>query len=242
MNTTYLRLEIRRLFRNRQNFIITLVIPVVLYLSIAGGQRNTSVDGIKFVTYYLAGMIAFGGMSGVVAGGARISFERELGWTRQLRISPLTVQTYLLSKVLTSYLMASLTIGLIYIAGILYGVRMTLSHWVEMTALIYVGLIPFTALGILLGHVIKSDTMGPVMGGGMSLLSLLGGAFTPLGSDGSLIHKISEFVPSYWLVQAGHTSVGGAPWGIKGWVIVAAWSGLAIYGANWAYHRDTARA
>ena len=29
----------------------------------------------------------------------------------------------------------------------------------------------------MLGHLVKSDAMGPIMGGGMSLLSIFGGAF-----------------------------------------------------------------
>ena len=40
--------------------------------------------------------------------------------------------------------------------------------WLEMTGLILVGLIPFAALAILLGHLLTSDAIGPAMGGGSS--------------------------------------------------------------------------
>jgi ABC-2 type transport system permease protein len=241
MNTTYLKLETLRLFRNKQNFIFSLIFPFALYYFVAGNNRNVKLGSLPFPTYYMAGMIAFGGMGAVIGGGARIAFERDAGWTRQLRISPLSVRSYFRTKVAGSYLMASLTIVLLYAAGISLGVRMPLERWLEMTGLVLVGLIPFAALGVMLGHLIKGDSMGPVMGGGMSLLSILGGAFGPLGGDSSILHKVSEFVPTYWIVQAGHTSIGGSAWGMKGWVIVAAWSALLIYGATWAYRRDTAR-
>ena len=149
------------------------------------------------------------------------------------------MSSYFRTKVATSYLMAALTIVLLYAAGISLGVRMPLDRWLEMTGLVLVGLIPFAALGVMLGHLIKGDSMGPVMGGGMSLLSILGGAFGPLGGDSSILHQVSEFVPTYWIVQAGHTAIGGGAWGPKGWIIVAAWSALLIYGATWAYRRDT---
>jgi ABC-2 type transport system permease protein len=241
MNTTYLKYEILRLFRNRQNFIFSLIFPVVLFLFVAGQNRHGNIGGIPFPTYYMAGMIAFGTMGAVLAGGARIAFEREQGWTRQLRISPLSVRNYFRTKVIGSYLMAALTIVLMYADGLTLGVRLPGSKWLEMTGLILLALIPFTALGIMLGHLIKGDSMGPVMGGGISLLSIAGGAFGPIGKDGSLINNISSFVPSYWIVRAGHVAIGGPAWGAKGWIIVAAWSVLLVYGAMWAYRRDTGR-
>jgi ABC-2 type transport system permease protein len=45
-----------------------------------------------------------------------------------------------------------------------------------MLGLLLVGLIPFAVLGILLGHLVSVDSLGPVIGGGTSLLALLGGA------------------------------------------------------------------
>jgi ABC-2 type transport system permease protein len=241
MNSTYLRLETVRLLRNRQNFIFSLIFPIILYFFIAGENRHVKVGPLPFPTYYMAGMIAFGGMGAVVGAGARIAFERQVGWTRQLRISPLSPARYFSAKVIGAYLMAAITIVLLYVAGISLGVRMPLSRWLEMTGLVLVALVPFAALGIMLGHLIRSDSMGPVMGGGLSLLSIAGGAFGPIGSSGSIVAKLSELVPTYWIVRAGHTAVGGAAWGVRGWATVLIWSAVLIFGATWAYRRDTGR-
>ena len=118
---------------------------------------------------------------------------------------------------------------------------MPLQRWIEMTGLILIGLIPFVALGIMLGHLIKSDSMGPVMGGGMSFLSIFGGAFGQFGADGSVLNKITQAIPSYWIVRAGQTALGGRAWGTTGWLVIAVWSVLLTYGAVWAYRRDTGR-
>ena len=241
MNSTYLRLETLRLLRNRQNFIFSLIFPIVLYFFIAGQNRNVKVGTLPFPTYYMAGMIAFGGMGAVVGSGARIAFERQVGWTRQLRISPLSPTRYFSAKVFGAYLMAAITISLLYIAGISLGVRMPLTRWLEMTGLVLVALVPFAALGIMLGHLIRSDSMGPVMGGGLSLLSIAGGAFGPIGGSGTIVAKLSELTPTYWIVRAGHTAVGGAAWGVRGWATVLIWSAVLIFGATWAYRRDTGR-
>ena len=80
-----------------------------------------------------------------------------------------------------------------------------------MTGLILVGLVPFAALGILLGHLLTPDSIGPAMGGGISLLAFLGGTWFPIPAHGFL-HDLAQFLPSYWLVQASHVALGGHPW------------------------------
>ena len=51
-----------------------------------------------------------------------------------------------------------------------------------MTGLILVGLIPFAALGIMLGHLLTPDSIGPAMGGGIALLALIGGTWGPIAT------------------------------------------------------------
>jgi ABC-2 type transport system permease protein len=45
------------------------------------------------------------------------------------------------------------------------GVHLQAGNWVRMTGLILVGLAPFAALGILLGHLLTTDSVGPAIGG-----------------------------------------------------------------------------
>ena len=100
--------------------------------------------------------------------------------------------------------------------------------------------IPFAVLGILLGHLLTADSIGPAVGGLVSLLALVSGTWFPLGSHGFL-HDIAQFLPSYWLVQASHVSLGGQAWTAGGWTVVAAWTLVLAILARYAYLRDTAR-
>jgi ABC-2 type transport system permease protein len=104
-----------------------------------------------------------------------------------------------------------------------------------------VGLVPFAALGILLGHLLTVDTMGPVIGGGTSLLALASGTWFPLGDSGFL-HALAQGLPSYWLVQANRVALGGSGWGATAWMVVPAWSVVLVVLAARAYRRDTERA
>ena len=110
------------------------------------------------------------------------------------------------------------------------GVRLSAEPLVLDDALILVGLIPFAGLGIMMGHLLTTDSIGPAMGGTTALLALLGGVWFPI-TGGSAMHAIAEALPSYWLVQASHVGLGGQGWGTKGWAVVAAWSALAAFAA-----------
>ena len=106
----------------------------------------------------------------------------------QLRITPLRVRTEVMAKVLTAYLVALLTLALLYLAGALFGVRLDAAQWFEMTGLLLVGLAPFVAAGIALGHVVSVDALPAAMGGFVVLLALLGGAFGQLFNRGRHAH------------------------------------------------------
>jgi ABC-2 type transport system permease protein len=238
----YTRYELLRTLRNRRFFFLSLVLPLVLYFAIAGPNRNVrdfDSTGISLPLYYMVGLASFGTMSAMLSCGGRIATERAVGWNRQLRISPLSTRSYFRAKVLTAYMMALLSLGALYVAGASLGVSLPAGQWLEMTGLMVIGLVPFAAAGILLGHMLTPDSIGPAMGGGISLLALLGGVWFPLSSG--VLHDIARYVPSYWLVQASHVAFGGRPWPALGWGVLIGWTVVLSALAARAYRRDTGR-
>jgi ABC-2 type transport system permease protein len=239
----YTRYELLRTLRNRRFFLLSLGFPLVLYFVIVSPNRhvqNFDGSGISFPLYYMVGLASFGTMSAMLSCGARIAAERAVGWNRQLRISPLSTRSYFRAKVITGYMMALISLLALYLAGTSLGVRLGASEWLGMTGLILVGLIPFAALGIMIGHLLTPDSIGPAMGGGISLLALLGGTWFPISGHGFL-HDITQLIPSYWLVQASHVAVGGHAWPAKGWIVMIAWTVVLSVLAGRAYRKDTER-
>jgi ABC-2 type transport system permease protein len=234
---TYARYDLLKTFRNRRFLIFTLGFPLLLYVFIASANEHVTVAGIPFPVYYMTGMVAFGTMNAVTSGGGMISLERNVGWTRQLRVTPLPVWAYMATKVARGYLMSSLTIIVLYIAGMALNVSLSVGGWLLMTALVLVGLAPFAALGVLYGHALSADTMGPALGGTSSLFAFVGGAWFPLSSTG-VLHDISQLTPSYWLVWAGHAGVTHQAWPLKGWLVVLVWTVVLARLALLAYKRD----
>jgi ABC-2 type transport system permease protein len=247
---TYTRFELLRTLRNRQNFIFSLGFPVLMYLLLAGFSRDdhnfggdaTHHTGLFAPQYYMISLLAFGVMVAVLSGGAVIAAERVIGWNRLLRLTPLSPANYLRTKVLVGYLVALITMALMYLAGTLYGVRLSAGTWFTMTALILLALVPFAGLGIGMGHLLNDDAAGPAIGGGVSLLAFLGGSYFPITGDGVFV-QICRLLPSWWLVQAGHVGLGAHnPWGVEGWLVIAVWSVVGGAFAMWGYRRDTRRA
>ncbi len=238
---TYLRYELLRTIRNRRFLIFSLIFPLILFLTIAGDNRHLSIDGIGFPLYYMTGMAAWGSMTAVISSGGRIAQERSVGWTRQLRITPLKTSAYFTAKVVSGYLMAFFSIAVLALAGTSLGVRLSATEWLTMLGLLLVGLVPISVLGIMLGHLMRVDTLGPVIGGVTSLLALLGGAFGPLATSGALL-TIVKLLPSYWLVQAGKSALGGThAWPAEAWIVLGVWTLVLVRAAVIVYRRDTAR-
>lgn len=238
----YTRYELLRIFRNRRFYLFSLGVPLVFYWLIAAPQKdnhNFGNSGLSAPLYYMVGLAAFGTMVAMMSTGGRIAGERQVGWTRQLRISPLSVRAYFRAKVLTAYAMAALTLVLLYVSGVALGVSLPAQRWLTMTGLILVGLLPFAALGILLGHLVTTDSVGPAIGGGVSILAFLGGTWFPVTSG--FLHSLGPFLPSWWLVQASHVALNGHGWGARGWITVAVWTVILSGGAALAYRRDTNR-
>ena len=242
-SATYIRYELLRTFRNRRFLVLSLGFPLVIYFLIAAPNRHEQDiggSGISAPLYFMVGLAAFGGMNAVLSAGARIANERAAGWNRQLRLTPLSTRTYFRTKVLTGYALAACTLALLYLAGSVLGVRLGAGSWLHMTVLILLGLIPFAVLGIFLGHVLTPDSIGPTIGGVTALFSILGGVWFPVGSG--VLHDLAQALPSYWLVQASHTALGGSGWGSRGWLVDAAWTAALGALAVRAYRRDTGRA
>jgi ABC-2 type transport system permease protein len=241
-SVAYTRYELLRTVRERRLMLFGFGFPLVLYFVIAVPNRHIrdfAGTGVAAPLYYMISLASFGTMMSMVSLGGRIAGEREVGWTRQLRITPLSPRAYLRAKVMTGYAMAAASLALLYVAGTALGVSLSASDWIQTTLLIAVALMPFAALGVGLGHLLTVDSVGPAIGGTVSLLAIVSGTWFPVTHG--FLHDVGQFLPSYWLVQAGRISINGHAWGAMGWSVVLGWTVVLVAFAGWAYMRDTGR-
>ena len=168
---TYTRFELLRAFRNTRFLVFSLAFPLLMFLLVAGPNRNQRLGGINFATYFMVGMLGWGSMTAVLGTGVRIAAERSINWHRQLRVTPLRARTYFLTKVLGGYALVMVSAVLLYGVGMAFGVRLSAAHWFELTGYLLVALLPFAVIGVLMGHLLTIDSIGAAIGGIASLFA-----------------------------------------------------------------------
>lgn len=244
LNPTYVRLEAGRSLRNVRYSVFTLALPVIMLL-VFGGTAKGEVDratGVSWTALIMVQMAAYGGMLAALSQAMSISTERQLGWNRQLRLTPLGGTGYLAAKVATALALAVPAVLIVFLAGrVVLGVDLSAGQWAEAALLLWAGVVPFAFLGVLLGLVAKPSFAQPLFMLVFFGLAILGGLWMPLSTMPGWVTTVAHGVPTYWLDRLGQSAVGqhmalGAPA-----LVLLAWTaGLAALVA-WRYRREGAR-
>lgn len=241
-NVTLLRLELRRLLRNRRTVIFSLVVPVLFFVlfGVSPAYANDKVGNGNVAAYIMISMAVYGAMLGTTSTSASVSIERSLGWSRQLRLTPLHPVAYIVVKLLLALIVGMVSIVAVYACGILtHKAHLPVGTWIATGLIAWIGSLTFAAFGLFMGYLLPGENVMQLLGPGLALLAFLGGLFVPL-TDGSLMANIAQFTPMFGLNKLVHWPMGGALH--VTWILnVVAWLVLFSAGAVWRFRRDTAR-
>jgi ABC-2 type transport system permease protein len=242
-NPTMLGIELKRMLRNRRTVIFTLVMPVLLFLIIGSNDTYSSDrEGSGNVSaYILISMAVYGAVLASTSGGAMVATERALGWSRQLRLTPLSPIAYIVTKSIVALGFGALSVVAVNIAGALNGRAEMPTHvWITAGLIAWVGSIVFGSFGLFMGYLLPSENVMQVLGPVMAGLAALGGLWFPIASDTVLGH-ISAATPIYGLAQLARWPLyGGAPHAV--WILnLVGWLAIFAAGAAWRMSKDTAR-
>jgi ABC-2 type transport system permease protein len=190
--------EISRLRRNKRYLIFTVALPVMFYLIFA--KSNTTGYGVSFKAFYMVGMATFGAFSGAFNNNAmRISYERKDGWIRQLRLTPLPANAYVVAKILASMATTVPSIVVVFLLGRFYGgVQMPIWKWITIAIAIWAGTLIFAALAVAVGYKLDPDSVQPIVLVVFFAFSIFGGLWFPLSGA---LQKFGEFTPTYQIVK-----------------------------------------
>jgi ABC-2 type transport system permease protein len=218
--------ELMRLLRNRRYFIFTLAFPVVLYL-LLGKQVTGTAYGVGFAAYYMVAMSVFGAFSGALNGNAqRISQEKKEGWIRQLRLTPLPPNAYVVAKVLTSMATTVPSIIIVLVLGRFYGnVHLPAWEWPVVAVVVWFGSTIFAALAVAIGYRFAPEQVQPVAFVVYFVFAILGGLWFPLSGA---LGNIGKFTPTYEAVKIATDVIQGVsvPAGLAIGLVI--WLGIFI--------------
>jgi ABC-2 type transport system permease protein len=222
--------EIKRLRRNRRYLIFTIALPVMLYLVL--GRQTANSYGVAFGAFYMVAMATFGALSGAFTNNTiRISQERKDGWIRQLRLTPLPANAYVVAKLIASMVTSVPAIAIVFILGSAYGgVDMPIWKWIVMAVAIWFGTFIFAALAVAVGYKISPDSVQPISMVVFFFFSIFGGLWFPL-SGGML--DFAKFTPTYEVVRISTDVLGKGTVAVGNVIGVVAWFaiflGLAVF-------------
>ena len=242
---TFLRLEVRRLLRNRRTMVFTLVMPPAFYLLFGGlseAYRTDSVGRGNVSAYLVISFAVYGSMLANTSAGASVAVERALGWSRQLRLTPLNPFAYMLTKVLTAMVVGAMSVAVVFAVGLLTGAAdMPGWVWVVSGLVAWLGAVVFAAFGLFIGYLVPSENVMQLLGPALALLALMGGIFVPLDQLSDTLQDLASWTPAYGVGVLARSALLGTGVDAGAVANVVVWTALFTAGAVWRFRRDTAR-
>ncbi|MGC8513956.1 MAG: ABC transporter permease [Acidimicrobiales bacterium] len=237
-------LEIRRLLRNRRTVMFTIVVPVLFFLlfGLNSAYATDRVGKGNESAFIMISMALYGAVLATASGGAMVSVERLLGWSRQLRITPLAPAAYIAIKMTTSLVLGLAAVLAVYVVGLLtHKPSMPASLWVATGVALWIGSLLFAAFGLFVGYLLPSENVMQIIGFSLMLFSFGGGLFIPLSQFSHSLRVLATYTPLYGLNQLVHYPLvqGAFDWT---WAAnLVAWLVIFTAGAIWRFRKDTAR-
>jgi len=239
---TYLRLELRRFFRNRRTLIFSFVMPPVFFVIFGTQSDYRTLDAgsghANVTAWILVSMALYGAMLTATSGGATVSVERAQGWTRQLRLTPLRTWSYVATKLAATMALGAVSVIITMLVGTFFHAQMPWYAWVLCPVIAWAGSIVFAAFGLFMGYLLPSENVMQVLGPGLALLSFAGGLFVPLSG---WFEHVAQVMPTYGLAQLVRAPIAGEGFPVVAVVNVVAWALVFSLGAAWRFRKDTAR-
>jgi ABC-2 type transport system permease protein len=239
-NLTFLGLEIRRVLRNRRTLIFMVIMPVVFYLAFGNSSHTYSGMSVTIRQYEMVSLALYGAMTACTSGGSMVAVERALGWSRQLRLTPLRPPAYIAIKIVVALALGVVPVILLFAIGAMHGVTLPTHVWILSGLAIWFGSLVFAALGLFVGYLLPSENVMQFMGPILGILSIFGGIFFPVSLMGSTIETIAKFTPIYGVADLARAPLTGEfHWSsvanIVGWLLIFA------IGSAMVFRRDTQR-
>jgi len=239
-----IKLELTRALRNRKFLFFSVVYPSVIFLLVSNQTGDVDGSGLSVAKYVMVSMASFGALTAVLMGNSeRIAKEREGGWVRQLRLTPLPGRGYVLAKTASAAVVSLPSIVVVFlVAAAVKDVRLDTWQWFALTGAIWAGSFVFAALGVAIGYLASGDAVRPITMIVYFGLSILGGLWMPSSSFPTWLQDIAKWLPTHAYAALGRAIEQSQAPNPQDIAILVAFFLLFAGGAAWLYRKDTLKA
>ena len=202
------RSETLRYLRNPGFLLPIILFPAAFYLMF--GVALSSKNAPEAARYLLASYSTFGVMApGLFGFGVSLALERDSGLLTLKRALPMPPGAYLLGKMLMAMLVAA-AVGMLLLVLAVFpgGVSLGASQWLSLLAVDILGVLPFCALGLLVGTLLKGQGAPGLLNLVYLPMAFLSGLWFPLELLPPIIGQLAPIWPSYHLNMLALSAVG----------------------------------
>ncbi len=201
------RSECLRYLRNPGFMLPLMLFPGVFYLMFGVLMNHGNGDAAR---YLLASYGTFGVMGpGLFGFGVSLAIERDGGLLTLKRALPMPPGAYLLGKMVMAMIAAGLVMSLLLALGLLLAhVTLDAGQALALLAMGMFGVLPFCALGMLVGTLIKGQGAPGMLNLVYLPMAFLSGLWFPLSMMPSWLGAIAPVWPSYHLNAIAQRIVG----------------------------------
>ena len=237
--------ELFKLLRMPAYAIPAVAFPVMFYSLFGLLFGGRAPGGVSMPTYLLATYGAFGVIGAALFGfGVGLAVERGQGWLVLKRATPMPPLALFTAKLFNAVVFASVIVASLSALGVMFGhVSLSASAWIQLTAILILGAIPFCAIGLALGYFAGPNSAPALVNLIYLPMAFLSGLWIPIEMLPQAVKNAAPLLPAYHFAQLALGAV-GAGVGKPAWTHVTALTGFAIVGlalAVWGYRRDEDR-
>ncbi|OGI15063.1 hypothetical protein A3K63_05200 [Candidatus Micrarchaeota archaeon RBG_16_49_10] len=238
--TVWLR-EMIRYFRQKERIVATLTMPV-FWLLIFGGSLRASVDvgGIDYRSFISPGVVAMSLMFTSVFSGVSIIWDRELGFMKEMLVSPVSRLSIVVGKALGTATTSLIQGIMVMLIAILLGLKVGLATFlltVPLMLLISIGLV---GIGISIGSLMNNvEGFQLIMNFIVMPMFFLSGALFPISNLPPTLKLITYLDPLTYAVELlRHVLIGisSIPFAISLFVVIG-FSVLMMVLSAWLFSR-----
>jgi ABC-2 type transport system permease protein len=204
--------EQRAFWRNRTRAFFSFGMPIMLLLlfaSLNSGGKIQQLHDIKYVTFFLPGIMAYGIVITQfvnMAGG--LAIQRDNGLLKRMRGTPLPGWAYVGGRVgstaLTSVVMAAV---MLVIGEAFYDVRLSAEAVPAVAITVVLGAATFAALGMAAVSIIPNAEAAPVVANVLILpLSFISGIWYPMTDAPTWLQDVAKVFPIERLASSLQTA------------------------------------
>jgi ABC-2 type transport system permease protein len=208
------RAECVRILRSPFFLLFSIVMPFVFYFLFAElNGADTPIGGTTWAAYFLMSMTAFSLIgSSVSQFGIRLAYERKGGWMRQLALTPLPMTTLVAAKIASQLVVHGLIIALLFpVAGAVYGLQLTATQWLACAAWLWLGSVPFLAIGAWIGTIRSPEAATALSNIVFMGMAVAGGLWMPLSVMPAWLQAVGRWMPSWHYAGGAWSILAGEP-------------------------------